>query len=114
MDPAPVAQATPEVSMLDAVVEAAEAQKAPMPDDVITLSSSPPTPSVVFSRTPSTVLDRAAAELGRLREDLQGADPLLVAGRLELVSGWVRSDASVRAALSQAVMACDEEKKTAT
>lgn len=35
----------------------------------------------------------------------------MVAGRLELASGWVRSDASVRAALVQAVTACDEEKQ---
>ena len=35
----------------------------------------------------------------------------MVAGRLELVFGWVRSDASVRAALAQAAMACDEEKQ---
>ena len=34
-----------------------------------------------------------------------------MAGHLELVSSWVRSDASVRAALSQAVMASEEEKQ---
>ena len=34
-----------------------------------------------------------------------------MAGRLELVSGWVRFDASVRAALSQAVTASEEEKQ---
>ena len=110
MDLAPVALATPEASALDVVVEAAEAPKAPMPVAVITLLSSPPTPSTVVSPTPSIILDRAAAELGRLREDLRGADPRLVAGRLELAFGWVRSDASVRAALSQAATAFDEEK----
>ena len=47
----------------------------------------------------------------RLRQDLLGADPRLVAGRLELASGWIRSDASIRAALVQASMACDEEKQ---
>nr|XP_040258269.1 actin cytoskeleton-regulatory complex protein PAN1-like [Aegilops tauschii subsp. strangulata] len=36
-----------------------------------------------------------------LREDLQGADPRLVAGRLELVSGWLHSDVSIRAATSE-------------
>ena len=30
---------------------------------------------------------------------------------MELASGWVRSDASIRAALVQASMACDEEKQ---
>ena len=34
-----------------------------------------------------------------------------MAGRLELAFGWVRSNASVRAALVQAVTACDEEKQ---
>ena len=34
-----------------------------------------------------------------------------MAGRLELVSSWVRSDASVRAALAQAATACDEQKQ---
>ena len=43
-----------------------------------------------------------------LREDLQGTDHHLVAGRLELVSGWLHSDASVPVALSQA--AADSEK----
>lgn len=61
---------TLEVPALDAVTRVAEAQKAPMPDDVITLPSSPPTPQTAASPTPSTVLDRAAAELGWLREDL--------------------------------------------
>ena len=34
-----------------------------------------------------------------------------MAGRLELASGWVRSDASIRAALVQALTACDEERQ---
>ena len=55
-------------------------------------------------------MDRAAAELDRLRQDLLGTDPCLVAGRLELASGWIRSDASIRAALVQALTACNEEK----
>lgn len=46
-----------------------------------------------------------------MRKDLLGTDPRLVAGRLELASGWVRSDASVRVALDQAAMACDKEKQ---
>ena len=50
-------------------------------------------------------------ELDRLRQDLLGADPRLVAGCLELASGWVCSDASIRAALVQASTACDEEKQ---
>ena len=77
---------------------------------MVTVPSSPPTPPTAASPTPSTILDRAAAELDRLRQDLLGADPHLVAGRLELASGWIRSDASIRAALVQASTACDEEK----
>src|SRR4051812_50127303 len=46
-----------------------------------------------------------------LLQDLLGADPRLVAGRLELASGWIRSDASIRAALVQASTTCDEEKE---
>ena len=37
-----------------------------------------------------------------------------MAGRLELISGWVHSDTSVRAALSQAASASEEEKQAAT
>ena len=77
---------------------------------MVTLLSSPPTPPTAVSPTPPTVLDRAAAELDRLRQDLLGADPRLVAGRLELASGWIHSDASIQAALVQASTACDEEK----
>nr|XP_040254156.1 uncharacterized protein LOC120972727 [Aegilops tauschii subsp. strangulata] len=47
----------------------------------------------------------------RLREDLQGADPHLVAGRLELVSGWLHSDVSVRAALCQATATSEKDKQ---
>ena len=35
----------------------------------------------------------------------------MVAGRLELASGWIRSDASIRAALVQASTACNEERQ---
>ena len=105
-----MAQATPEVSLPDAIATTVGAQQVLPQDAVVTLSSSPPTPPTAVSPTPSTVLDRAAAELDRLRQDLLGADPRLVAGRLELASGWIRSDASIRAALVQASTACDEEK----
>ena len=106
-----MAQATPEVSLPDATATAIGAQQVPPQDIVVTLPSSPPTPPTIVSPTPSTVLDRAAAELDRLRQDLLGADPRLVAGRLELASGWIRSDASIRAALVQASTACDKEKQ---
>ena len=104
-----MAQATPEVSLPDAIATAVGGQQVLPQDAVVTLSSSPPTPPTAVSPTPYTILDGAAAELDRLQQDLLGADPRLVAGRLELASGWVRSDASIRAALVQASTACDEE-----
>ena len=106
-----MAQATPEAPPLDAATTAAGAQQAPPQDTMVTLPSSPPTPPTAASPSPPTVLDRAAAELDRLRQDLLSADPCLVAERLELASGWIRSDASIRAALVQASTACDEEKQ---
>ena len=48
-----------------------------------------------------------------MREDLLSADPRLVAGRLELPSGWASSTASVQAVLSQAVSSSDEERRAA-
>ena len=87
--------ATPEAPPLDTVTTAAGAQQAPPQDTVVTLPSSPPTPPTAASPYPPTVLDRAAAELDRLRQDLLSTDLRLVAGRLELASGWIRSDAPV-------------------
>ena len=97
-----MAQATPEVSLPDATATAVGAQLVPPQDTMVTLPSSPPTPPTAVSPTPSTILDHAAAELDQLRQDLLGADPRLVAGRLELASGWIRNDASIRAVLVQA------------
>ena len=49
--------------------------------------------------------------MAQLREDLLGADPRLVAGRLELASGWLQSDAAVQEALSQVAMTSEKEKQ---
>nr|XP_020170838.1 TANK-binding kinase 1-binding protein 1-like [Aegilops tauschii subsp. strangulata] len=51
--------------------------------------------------------------MAKLQEDLLGADPRLVAGRLELASGWLHSDSAVRALLSQAAAASEKEKHAA-
>ena len=95
MVPAPMAPLTSEVPVLDAVAEVAKTQELPVSQAVVTLPPYPPTPLVLDSSASSVVLDRALTKLGQLREDLQGANSHLVAGRLELVSGWVHSDASV-------------------
>ena len=49
----------------------------------------------------------------RLQADLLSTDPRLVAGRLELASGWRHSDLAVRAALGQATAASEKEKQGA-
>src|SRR4051812_6445001 len=119
--PAPMAQVTPEVPLSAATTTTIGAQQTP-PRDVVIVPPllSPPAPPTAASPTPpavleradvspssSAVLERAVAELDRLRQDLLGADPCLVAGRLEQASGWIRSDASIRAMLVQASTACD-------
>nr|XP_020165579.1 uncharacterized protein LOC109751084 [Aegilops tauschii subsp. strangulata] len=58
-------------------------------------------------------LEDALFALTQLHNDLQGADRRLALGRLELVSGWLRSDASVRPGWSQAVAASEEGKQAA-
>ena len=75
---APLTQATPEVPLLDAASTAVVAQLVPPQDTVVTLPSPPPTPLTAAS--PTTVLDRAVAELDHLRQDLLGADPRLLGG----------------------------------
>ena len=49
----------------------------------------------------------------QLQANLLSADPCLVAGRLELASGWLHSDLVVRAALGQAAAASEKEKQSA-
>ena len=46
----------------------------------------------------------------QLQVDLLSTDPRLVAGRLELPSGWLHFDLAVRAALGQATAASEKEK----
>ena len=114
MVPAPAAPLPLEVSAPDAVAEADRAQEPPVSRAVITLPHPPPAPLVSDSSAPSAILDHAFVELDQLREDLQGANPCLAAGLLELISGWVHSDTSVRAALDQAAAASEEKKLAAT
>ena len=51
--------------------------------------------------------------LTQLCNDLQGTDRRLASGHLKLISGWLRSDASVRAAWSHAMVGSEEGKQVA-
>nr|XP_040249523.1 translation initiation factor IF-2-like [Aegilops tauschii subsp. strangulata] len=114
-EPAPVAPLAPEAPVSGSAVEVSKAQEPPVSQAMVTVPSHPP-PAAPLIPGPSAspiVLERALLEMTQLREDLQGADPLLVAGRLELVSGWLHSDMSVRAALSRATATSEKEKQAA-
>ena len=91
-----------------------EVPRAPEPSIFQALvTTSPPPPAVPpapSSSASSTVLERVFSGMAKLREDLLGTDPHLVAGLLELASGWLHSDSAVRASLSQAVAASEKEK----
>ena len=81
---------------------------------LVTTSLPPPAaPLAPNSSAPSVVLERVFSGMAKRREDLLGADPHLVAGRLELASGWLHSDSAVRALLSQATAASEKEKHAA-
>nr|XP_020171870.1 vegetative cell wall protein gp1-like [Aegilops tauschii subsp. strangulata] len=86
----------------------------PLVSQALAMTSPPPAASVLPGPSASPdVLEHALLEMAQLREDLQGADPLLMAGRLELVSGWLCSNVSVRAALSQAMVTSEKERQAA-
>nr|XP_020186204.1 uncharacterized protein LOC109771917 [Aegilops tauschii subsp. strangulata] len=82
---------------------------------MVTMLPPPPAaaPLVPGPSASPDVLEHALSEMTRLREVLQGADSHLVAGRLELVSGWFHSDVSVQAALSQATATSEKDKQAA-
>nr|XP_020156657.1 vegetative cell wall protein gp1-like [Aegilops tauschii subsp. strangulata] len=86
---APVAPLAPEAPASGSAAEVSRAQEPPVSQAMVMIPYPPP-PAAPLLPSPSAssdVLERALSEMTRLREDLQGADPLLVAGRLELVSG---------------------------
>ena len=88
----------PEVLLLNAVAEVPKAQEPPVSQAMAMLPPPPSTAPLVPSHYASLdVLERALFEMAQLREDLQGANPRLVAGHLGLISGWVHSETSVRA-----------------
>ena len=83
---------------------AEEVPAAPEPavSQALVTASPPPTavPPLLGSSAPAAVRERALLEMTQLQADLLSADPRLVAGRLELASGWLHSDLAVCATLS--------------
>nr|XP_020195989.1 uncharacterized protein LOC109781799 [Aegilops tauschii subsp. strangulata] len=103
----------PDLSSPDEVLEASEplALSAASASPVLTLGPSPPpsiTPQVRDSSAAPGVLEEALSVLDQLRGDLQGPDRRRASGRLQHILGWLRADASVRAAWDQAVAALEE------
>nr|XP_045084596.1 uncharacterized protein LOC123494057 [Aegilops tauschii subsp. strangulata] len=113
-DSAPVAPLAPKVPAPGSADEVPKAQESLISQALVTTSIPPSAaPLLPGSSASSIALERVLSEMAQLREDLLGADPHLVAGRLELASGWLHSDSVVRAALSQAAASSEKEKQSA-
>ena len=114
VESAPMAPLAPEVPALGAADEIPAALEPAVSRALVTVplppSAAPPLPGY---SAPATVLGRALSEMTQLQAGLLSADPRLVAGRLELASGWLHSDLAVRAALGQAAAALEKEKQGA-
>nr|XP_020170404.1 translation initiation factor IF-2-like [Aegilops tauschii subsp. strangulata] len=111
----PVAPLAPEVPTSGSVAEVPKAQELPASQAMVMTSPPPPSAALLspgHSASPD-VLERALSAMTPLREDLQGADPRLVAGHLELASGWLHSDVSVRAVLSQVAATSEKDRQAA-
>nr|XP_040258348.1 FYVE and coiled-coil domain-containing protein 1-like [Aegilops tauschii subsp. strangulata] len=106
---APLALEVPAPGSADEVPKALE----PSISHAQVTTSPPPSAALLApgSSASSVVLEHALSEMAQLQEDLLSADPRLVVGRPELASGWLHSDAAVRATLNQAVTASEEEKQ---
>ena len=86
---APEAPLTQEVPASGSGAEVKEAQELPASQAMVMTPLPPSAPLLPGSSASSAVLEHALSEMTQLREDLLGADPRLVAGRLELASGWL-------------------------
>nr|XP_020193247.2 translation initiation factor IF-2-like [Aegilops tauschii subsp. strangulata] len=113
------AEACPQEKAISIAKPALEAPTPSSPAEV-TKAQEPPVPSAATSAqalVPTPSLPPSIVSLGRdppaPSDALEDADRRVASGRLELVSGWLRSDASVRAAWSQAVAASEEGKQAA-
>ena len=108
---APLAPEVPVSGLAGGVPAAPE----PVSSQALVTTSPPPTaaPPLPGSSAPAAALEHALSEMTQLQADLLSADPCLVAGRLELASGWLHSDLAVRAALGQAAAASEKENQSA-
>ena len=92
----PEAPLTWEVPESGSGAEVQEAQEPPASQAMVATTLLPPAvPLLPGSPSSSAFLERALSEITQLQEDLLGADPCLVASRLELVSGWLHSNMAV-------------------
>ena len=110
----PKAPLTREVPESSSGAEVQEAQELPASQAMVTMTPLPPSSAMLLTPGSSAspdVLEQALSEMAWLREDLQSAEPLLAAMRLELVSGWLHSDMSVWATLSQVTTTFEGEKR---
>nr|XP_020200821.1 uncharacterized protein KIAA1522-like [Aegilops tauschii subsp. strangulata] len=111
---APMAPLAPEALVSSPAARVPKAQEPPVSQALVTMLCPPPTAPLLPGPSASPdVLERALLEMTRLREDLQGPDRHLAAGRLELVSDWLHSDTCVRATLSQAAAISEKERQAA-
>ena len=91
-----MAPLAPEVPVPGSADEVPKAQE-PLISQALVTTSIPPSTSPLLrgSSASSTALERVLSEMAQLPEDLLVADLRLVAGRLELASGWLHSDSAV-------------------
>ena len=109
-----MAPLAPEVPASGSAKEVPTALEPAVSQALVTALSPPTTaPPLPGSSASAAVLERALLEMTQLWADLLIADPRLVAGRLELASGWLHSDSAVRATLSQAAGSSEKEKQSA-
>ena len=113
MESAPRVPLAPEVPAPGAADEVPAAPEPAISQALVTMSPPPTAAPPLPGSSAAVALERSLSELTQLQADLLSADPCLVAGRLELASGWLHSDLAVRAALSQAAAASEKEKQSA-
>nr|XP_020156655.1 translation initiation factor IF-2-like [Aegilops tauschii subsp. strangulata] len=106
----PLALGVPAPGATDEVPAAPEPA---IPQALVMMSPPPAAAPPLPGSSAAVALERALSEMTQLQADLLSADPHLVAGRLELASGWLHSDLAVRAMLGQAAAASEKEKQSA-